>query len=216
MSVEIVVEGERLILLPERALYWPREETLLVADVHCGKAASFRARNVPLPEGNMEEDLQRLSRVLHSTGARELAILGDWIHAAVGCTPRVIQAIREWRSSHQDVRMHWVRGNHDRAPAQVRAQFGFEECEFLERGPFRLEHIPGPRKGTFVIGGHIHPKLVVGGRGFPRAHLACFHFTRAFAVLPAFGSLTGGYPVKRTTGDRVFPIVENTVIEWQG
>ena len=86
----------------------------------------------------------------------------------------------------------------------------------MERGPFRLEHIPVPQEGKFVIGGHVHPKLVVGGRGFPRAHLPCFHFTRDFAVLPAFGSLTGGHPVTRRVGDRVFPIVEDAVIEWQG
>ncbi len=216
MSLEIEVQGERLILLPERAVYWPRERMLLVADVHCGKAAVFRARHVPLPEGNMEEDLQRLTRVLHSTGARSVGILGDWIHAAAGCTPGVVQAIQGWRELHRDVRMHWVRGNHDRAPQEVRAQFGFEECEFLERGPFRLEHVPARYEGKFVIGGHIHPKLVVGGRGFPRMHLSCFHFTRDFAVLPAFGSLTGGHPVKRTTDDQVFPIVEDTVIEWHG
>jgi DNA ligase-associated metallophosphoesterase len=214
--VIIEIRGETLELLAGHAVYWPAQQMLLVADVHCGKAATFRARHVPVPEGDMDDDLDRLTRLIDATGAREVAILGDWIHAAAGCTPSVVRSIVEWRERHRAVRIHWVRGNHDRAPEALRAQFGFEECEFLERGPFRLEHVPRKHAGAFVIGGHIHPKVVIGGRGFPRSHVPCFHFTRHFAVLPAFGSFTGGYPVKREAGSRVFLIADDTVVEWAG
>jgi len=37
------VAGERLVLLAERAAYWERARTLLVADPHFGKAAAFLA-----------------------------------------------------------------------------------------------------------------------------------------------------------------------------
>ena len=78
----IEVRGEQLLLLPERAVYWPAAGMLLIADMHCGKAAVFRANHIAIPEGNMEADLLRLTGLLERTGASSLAILGDWIHAA--------------------------------------------------------------------------------------------------------------------------------------
>ena len=39
--------GETVWLLPERALWWPAQRMLMVADAHFGKAATFRARGVP-------------------------------------------------------------------------------------------------------------------------------------------------------------------------
>jgi hypothetical protein len=36
------VAGEKLGLFAERAIYWPARSTLLVADPHFGKAATFR------------------------------------------------------------------------------------------------------------------------------------------------------------------------------
>ena len=33
--------GERVVLMADRALYWPRFTTLFVADAHFGKAATF-------------------------------------------------------------------------------------------------------------------------------------------------------------------------------
>ena len=48
---EISLAGEAVRLLPERAIYWERERALVVADLHWGKAATFRAAGVPLPPG---------------------------------------------------------------------------------------------------------------------------------------------------------------------
>jgi hypothetical protein len=41
--MEIVLAGETLRLLPDKALYWPRQQTLFIADAHFGKVAAFRA-----------------------------------------------------------------------------------------------------------------------------------------------------------------------------
>ncbi len=42
-ALDVVLCDERVQLLADRALYWPRARTLFVADVHLGKAAAFRA-----------------------------------------------------------------------------------------------------------------------------------------------------------------------------
>lgn len=46
--------GEAVWLLPERALWWPAQRMLMVADAHFGKAATFRARGVPVPAGSTD------------------------------------------------------------------------------------------------------------------------------------------------------------------
>jgi uncharacterized protein len=48
-DVMLTIAGEDVLLLPERALFWPRACALVVADVHWGKAASFRAAGIPIP-----------------------------------------------------------------------------------------------------------------------------------------------------------------------
>ena len=45
--------GEELWLLPEKALYWPAQQALLIADVHFGKAAAYRSLGQPVPQGTV-------------------------------------------------------------------------------------------------------------------------------------------------------------------
>ena len=75
-SVEFTWCGVNLVLLPDRALFLPRSETLLVADVHLGKPASFRARGVPVPEAVTAGDLDRLSCLLDRLTPRRVIVLG--------------------------------------------------------------------------------------------------------------------------------------------
>ena len=214
-ACEIQIRGERLLLLPQKALYWPAAAMLLIADMHCGKAATFRARHVPIPEGNMEADLERLSNLLEEWNANSLAILGDWIHAALGCTPSVMQTIDHWRKRHAHLNIHWIHGNHDRAPVELRSQFAFEEdLVVFDQGPFRLQHKPGTHETLYTISGHVHPKFTIAGAGIPRTHLPCFKFSPDCAILPAFGSFTGGMPIESETNSRIFLVAGESVVEW--
>ena len=81
------IAGEQLVLLPERAAYWRRVQTLLVADPHFGKAAAFRAAGVPVPRGTTTGSLARLDAALARTGATRIVFLGDFLHARVGREP---------------------------------------------------------------------------------------------------------------------------------
>src|SRR5258706_7700350 len=97
------LDGERVELLAARALHWPRERTVFVADVHLGKAAAFRAGGVPLPRGSTAADLARLAAILSQTGARRLVVLGDFLHAAAGPGPAPHAAfppLREPQTAH--------------------------------------------------------------------------------------------------------------------
>ena len=113
--------GEQVELLAARALHWPRERTVFVADVHLGKAAAFRAGGVPLPRGSTAADLARLARVLQQTGARRLVVLGDFLHARGGprerARPRVPRLARHARRHRRRPR---ARQSRRRAPATRR------------------------------------------------------------------------------------------------
>ena len=82
-DVEIHFAGERLVLLPERALFWPRTATLVAADFHWGKGATFRAAGIPIPVGATSDDLSRLDEALHRTAADRLIVLGDLFHGTM-------------------------------------------------------------------------------------------------------------------------------------
>src|SRR6478752_4639680 len=102
--------------MAERALYWQREGALIIADLHWGKAATFRAAGVPLPPGTTTDDLARLDRALARTGARRLILLGDLFHARAGRhAAATLVTVAAWRSAHPSLDVLLVRGNHDRS-----------------------------------------------------------------------------------------------------
>jgi len=69
------------------------------ADLHLGKAATFRRAGIPVPEGTSARDLARLATLVRDTGADRLLILGDLFHARVGCTERVLSEFTATRRS---------------------------------------------------------------------------------------------------------------------
>ena len=91
----LVIEcaGETLWLLPEPALWWPAGRVLWVADLHLGKAATYRALGQPVPGGTTRENLARLSALLHHYRPAQLVFLGDFLHAAQSRTPSLLAAL---------------------------------------------------------------------------------------------------------------------------
>jgi hypothetical protein len=183
--------NERVALLPHRALYRPRIATLYVADTHWGKAATFRAHGIPLPDGDLAADLSRLSDALHLTAARRLIVLGDLMHARVGLTPHVIATVTVWRKAHAQVEIGLVPGNHDRAeglPADWRITWLGAE---VDDAGWRLAHDPADTGEAFGLHGHLHPAWPLNGQGRQQLTLPCFLQRSRSLVLPAFASFSG-------------------------
>ena len=184
--------GERIELLPSRALLWPAQSTLFVADVHLGKSAAFRAGGVPVPRGATAADLQRLSDILASSGARRLVVLGDFLHAAAGRVPALDRAFLEWRTQHQRVDILLVRGNHDAHAGDPPQAWGIGvAAEPHPLAPFLACHHPCAPATGFALCGHVHPGVWVSGVARESARLPCFVLGPRSALLPAFGSFTG-------------------------
>jgi DNA ligase-associated metallophosphoesterase len=215
MDATLEIAGEVVHLLSERALYWERAATLVTADLHWGKAATFRAAGLALPRGTTTDDLERLDRALARTGARRLVLLGDLFHARAGrIAANTLAAIRAWRSRHAAVELLLVRGNHDRHAGDPSADLRINALNppaYLP--PFALRHEPAESPEAYTLAGHLHPAVSLHGRGRLHEQLPCFVIGPRVAVLPAFGSFTGCAAVDPMLGDRVYVVAGPDVIE---
>jgi DNA ligase-associated metallophosphoesterase len=214
MMIELEYAGERLQLLAGRAVYWPAEASLIVADLHLGKPAAFRSAGIAVPEATTGADLRRLEALLRATRARRLIILGDLVHAPAGMRPVMMEAMEAWRERHAGLEILLVPGNHDlRCGPPPRAWDIISVDEEWRAGPFLFSHRPGTRGGAVVLAGHLHPAVVLSARIGGSIRSGCFWLGRECAVLPAFGSFTGMSNIRPVRGDRVFAVGAEEVIE---
>jgi len=188
MNVEIA--GEELVCSELRSLYWPRRETLFVADVHLGKAAGMRSAALPIPLGTSERTLRRLSATVLHFRPERLVILGDLWHCAAGRVEPEEALFQTWLDTHHELEVVLIEGNHDRKSGPLPGRFRVAEYESLEEPPFLYCHEPY-ESDSYVLCGHIHPGVSVGTTGLRPLNLPCFWFTDRIGVLPAFGEFTG-------------------------
>ena len=214
-AVVATAGAESLWLLRERAAFWPRRSILLAADVHLGKAAAFRHAGVPVPSGTTGDNLDRLTDLIASVGARSVVFLGDLVHNRTAAKAAGTAFVR-WRERHRSVEMMLVRGNHDRHAGELPAEWNLAcVAEPHLVGGLALCHVPQVVNGAYALAGHVHPAANLTGRGREFMRLPCFHFGRDCAILPAFGAFTGMADVAVCEGDRVYVATDSRVIEVQ-
>jgi DNA ligase-associated metallophosphoesterase len=214
MDHSLLLAGESVRLLSERALFWERGDTLFVADTHWGKTATFRAGGLALPGGTTTDDLRRLDQVLERTRARRLIVLGDLFHARMGrIAAPTLAAIRAWRSRRPEIEMLLVRGNHDRHAGDPPADLRINAVNAPAYAPpFALRHEPRDTAEAYTLAGHVHPAVSLHGRGGQHEKLACFVVGPRLTVLPAFGSFTGMCAVHSSPDDRLYVVAGDEVM----
>lgn len=204
-----------ILLLPGRAAWLPASATLLVADLHLGKAAAFRRAGIPVPEGSAAADLDRLGALLAERGARRLLVLGDLFHSVGGMTDAVTEQFRRWRGSVGAVEVVLVVGNHDARLGRRLGSLGLDQvAPALDEPPLHFIHDPrGGVAERFVVGGHLHPAVTLRGPTWERIRARCFVADGQRLVLPAFGSFTGGMTYEATPGERVWIGRDDAVVD---
>jgi DNA ligase-associated metallophosphoesterase len=214
VDLQLELAGEVVRLLPERALFWPAACALVMADVHWGKAATFRAAGIPIPGGATRHDLERLDRAVARTGARRLVVLGDLFHARAGrVASRTLADLRRWREARGTLEIQLVRGNHDRHAGDPPTDLGITCVDAPALlPPFVLRHQPAASEDGYTLAGHVHPGIVLAGAGLFRERLPCFVVGESVAVLPAFGSFTGLGMITPEPGERIFVVAEGEVL----
>lgn len=205
--------GQAVELLPQKALFLVQTRTLLVADMHIGKAMHFRKNGMALPADASERDFQVLGQLISTHQPSEVIFLGDLFHSHQNAE---WTALEIFLNNHSTVRFGLVPGNHDRFSARFCADLRLELLpENYECGPFVLSHAPSeePISGFYQLCGHLHPGVALRGKGRMQVTLPCFWLGTHTGVLPAFGNLTGFVAVTPRAGDRMIAVVEGECVE---
>jgi len=205
----IRVLDQTFVLLPEGAvLLGDHERSLVVADVHLGKSAAFRAHGLAVPEGDDARDLTRLKQLAGAHRAGRLIIAGDLFHSSAGMTPDLKRSLESFVST-LGVPVCLVEGNHDaklgRHPVPTWPQ--------LDASGTRIVHDPAEATpGQAHICGHWHPVVRIA-EGRRSLRMPCFLLRGATLVLPAFGGFTGGGRIPPLPGDRCFVALRERIVE---
>jgi DNA ligase-associated metallophosphoesterase len=200
----LTLAGEQVLLLAEKALYWPAAKLLVIADIHFGKAAAFRAQGVPVPRGTTSANLAALDALLGRYPTAQIMFLGDFLHARAAHAPATVAAMLAWRARNSGLRLTLVRGNHDRHAGDPALALDIEVVDEPHTvGAFSFCHHPDVAGPGYVLAGHVHPVYLLASRR-DALRLPCFLAGTTRMILPSFGAFTGGYPVAPQDGERVF------------
>ena len=198
--------GEQLELLPERALFWHDRQTLIISDVHLGKAGHFRKHGIPISKKVHLTDLKIIDQLIKRLSPSRVILLGDLFHSSEN---------NEWKyflvfiEVHHQVQFILIEGNHDILTNYPSA---LQVTPRLVEGPFSFTHMM-EEGDKYNISGHIHPGVSVKGKGRQTITMPCFLFSKNYGLMPAFGQFTGLKKIKPNSDDRVFAIAEGFVIE---
>jgi DNA ligase-associated metallophosphoesterase len=201
-------QGHSLQLLAARAIWVPTHGTLLVADLHLGKAETFQRAGIPLPSDGDLETLNALIALAEQWQPRQLIVLGDLIHSPMGLTTELQQKLAALPEL-LGCPLRLIGGNHDRGSHIA----GIHQEGSQTLGPWWLSHEPEPRQGHLNLCGHLHPVAQVG-KGNNRLRLRCFSLDEHVGrlALPAFGRLTGGHPSAQ--GEKLWLVADGAVVAW--
>ena len=198
-------------LLPEGAALLNETSTLVIADIHLGKSATFRARGLPVPEGDTELDLNRIRNLVHETHAKHLIIAGDLFHAPAGVTQDLADLLGDFIST-LGIPLTLISGNHDAKLKKLPA--GLTALSHLDLGAIRIVHNPMDTSSDHLnIAGHWHPVVRIPDGKRTSLRLPCFLFRNNTLVLPSFGSFTGGAVMEAEPDDRFFVPLRGQVVE---
>jgi DNA ligase-associated metallophosphoesterase len=203
-ALAVEVNGEQLVLLPQKAAFWPRERMLIIADIHFGKAAAFRSWGIPVPKGTTSENLLALDELVVLTGAGHVLFLGDFLHARAAHAAGTQAAMLAWRQRRCELILTLVRGNHDKHAGDPAEQLGIDLVdEPYTVGPLSFCHHPDIAAPGYVLAGHVHPVYVLATR-FDALRLPCFVAGSTRMILPSFGSFTGGHALRPEPDERIW------------
>ncbi|MEM6644105.1 MAG: ligase-associated DNA damage response endonuclease PdeM [Bacteroidota bacterium] len=205
-SAGLSVKGVSLDLHPLRSLFLKEERTLVVSDLHLGKAGHFRKHGIAISKKVHLHDLFNLKWLLQEIQPEKVFFLGDLFHSDQNME---WQDFIDFLASYRHIDFTLIEGNHDilsRYPESLTV------VKRVEIPPFSFTHFR-EKDDLYNISGHIHPGVTIRGRARQGITMPCFLFSNDHCVMPAFGQFTGIKKVRPKQDDRVFAIVEEQVIE---
>jgi uncharacterized protein len=208
--------GNTFLLSANKTIFWEEEKTLILSDLHLGKSGHFRKAGIAIPQNIIKEDLFRLLSEIQFFKPEKIIIVGDLFHSTMN---KEHELFLRWRKDISHIAIHLVKGNHDILDTAwyASANIIVHENNFTIEN-FIFTHDVNDEKNIeekYCFSGHIHPSIIMKGTGRQNMKLACFYFSKNYAVLPAFGKFTGTFSLTPKKGDSVFVLVENKIMQMQ-
>ncbi len=210
-----IIGEEHLVVSAERTLFWENESTLIVADLHAGKTGHFRKAGIGIPQQVYKDDLHRLLAQILFFKAERLVIVGDLTHSLIN---KEVDLFRKWRKDFSTLDVHLVKGNHDilEDTWYSEADISLSHKELLLKKFLFVHDVETDgitaAKGQYIFSGHLHPGIIIRGKGRQSLRFPCFYFTKKFCVLPAFSRFTGTYLVEPQKGEHAFAVTGKDII----
>jgi uncharacterized protein len=200
-AAPIHIAGERLMLDPMGALFWPAARLLAVSDLHLEKGSSFARRGMLLPPWDTHATLDRMTLLLRRWSPAMVVALGDSFHDAHGSARLPATELHRLNAMTEAHHFVWVQGNHDPTPP---AGVGGAWVESYATGPMMFRHRAVALAEPGEIVGHHHPKAQIQARTGTVSR-PCFVADARRLMMPAFGAYTGGLDVRDPAITRLFP-----------
>lgn len=186
----VVCMDEELLLTNQRAVYWAKQDMIILSDLHIGKTAHFRKSGIPISSKVLVNDLARLKSILNHFCIKKVVVVGDMFHAEVN---KDIDIFSKWTETIKPLEWILIKGNHDKWDDRFYESLSIKNLNyFLELKPFTLIHnVKVPKENHFYITGHTHPGINIKGKGKQRIKLPCYQISHNQLTLPAFSFFTG-------------------------
>ena len=209
-EISINFAGEQLTLNQYRSIFWDKEKSLILSDLHLGKTAHFRKNGIALPNGVIEKDLENLQNLIEHYEPEKIIIVGDLFHAELNSE---IEIFRKWFDDFNTIKCLLVKGNHDR----FSKKFGIEEAQIYETENFIFSHEALDSHQKPQSGGHIHPGVSLMAQNRQKLKFPCFLVSENQIILPAFSQFTGldiNFEKKQSSTFKKYIITAEKLIEW--
>lgn len=184
----ISIKEHNFILTNQRALFWKESSALILSDLHLGKTAHFRKNGIALPSDIIQQDLKRLSTLIHHFKAEKIIIVGDFLHAGKNSE---FEIFSDWKTQFPTLSIILVKGNHDRVLEKDILELGISEIHTIyQENEIIFSHQDLKDETQFVISGHLHPGVLLHS-STKRLKFPCYVVTDHQLILPAFSTFTG-------------------------
>lgn len=210
--MEIQHFGQTFILSPQKCLFWPEHQLLLIADAHFAKETHFRKHGIAVPHGILQYDLLRIEKLMQQFQPKEIIFLGDMFHSEENDG---LNEFINWRKKHS-IKMTLIVGNHDILSTEWYV-FAKINCipNMMQINNIILSHdkLPEIANGNFNFFGHLHPAVRLSGVAKQSLRLSCFWLGENFMVMPAFGRFTGAKSIRPKKEDTIYAIGEGEIFK---
>ncbi len=209
-QISLTIANESFLLLPQKAMIRTNDKTLIIADLHLGKATHFRKAGIPISDEVFKTDLNKIDLLVNQHQIENVWVLGDFFHSNSNSEWARFQL---WLASSSIKKWTIIPGNHDKLTLSeaISNKMEIAATQILYNGIIYCHEFV---ENEFpVISGHIHPGISLEGNGKQKLQIPCFYQHGLNLLLPAFGSFTGLAKINPQKGDRVFGIANDSIVE---